>query len=53
MEEAMIIMADLGMGTMVAAIGDIMVDITGVDIMVDITVVGIMVDTMAVGIGDS
>jgi hypothetical protein len=36
-EETVVIMADLGMGTMVVTIGDIMVDNMGVDIMVDKT----------------
>ena len=52
MEEAMIIMGDLRMGTMVATIGDIMVD-TVVDTMAETMAVSTMVEIMAVGIGDS
>jgi hypothetical protein len=46
----MVVIIDLGMGTMAATIGDIMVDTMGADIMVDKTmIVGILVEE----IGDS
>ena len=63
MEEAMIIMGDLRMGTMAATIGDIMgdtmgetmavdimVDTVGVDIVAECMVEDIIVETMAVSI---